>query len=84
MSVSVVFDGSLCISTSPVDGPFKMMGRVYAGYSSKYIASLQLAVIYGKLVKFCPFSLKILSRKQILTSIKGFNSVTNLPKNDVL
>ena len=32
------------------------------------------------LVKFCPFILKILSRNQFLTSIKGRNSVANLQK----
>ena len=30
------------------------------------------------LVKFCPFILKILSRNEILTSIKGRNFVANL------
>ena len=33
------------------------------------------------LIKFCPFFLKILSKNQILTSIKGRNSVANLQKN---
>ena len=33
------------------------------------------------LVKLCPFVLKILSKKKILTSIKGRYSVTNLRKN---
>ena len=32
------------------------------------------------LVLFCQFVLKILSKNQILTSIKGRNSVTNLQK----
>ena len=32
---------------------------------------------YTNFVKFCPFVLKILSRNEILTSIKGYNSVTN-------
>ena len=32
------------------------------------------------LVKFCQFILKILSKKQILKSIKGCNSVANLRK----
>ena len=32
------------------------------------------------LVKFCPLFLKILSRNEILTSIKGHNSVVNLRK----
>ena len=29
---------------------------------------------------FCPFVLEILSRNEILTSVKGHNSVTNVPK----
>ena len=33
------------------------------------------------LVLFCQFVLKILSKNQILTSIKGSNSVANLQKN---
>ena len=33
------------------------------------------------LVKFCPFILKIWSKNLILESIKGRNSVANLPKN---
>ena len=32
------------------------------------------------LVSFCQFVLKILSKNQILTSIKGLNSVANLRK----
>ena len=32
------------------------------------------------LVKFCPSILKILSKNQFLTSIKGRNSVEHLPK----
>ena len=32
------------------------------------------------LVKFCPFILKLLSKNQILTSIKGHNSIANLRK----
>ena len=35
------------------------------------------------LVKFCPFILKILSKNQILTSIKGHNSVANLRKTKI-
>ena len=31
-------------------------------------------------VKFCPFDLQILSRNEVLTSIKGSNSVTYLRK----
>ena len=32
------------------------------------------------LVKFCPFILKILSKNQLLTSIKGHNFVANMQK----
>ena len=35
---------------------------------------------YKNLVTFCQFVLKILSKNQILTSIKGRNSVANLRK----
>ena len=35
------------------------------------------------LVLFCQFVLKILSKKQILTSIKGHNSVENLRKTNI-
>ena len=35
------------------------------------------------LVSFCQFVLKILSKKQILTSIKGHNSVANLRKKTI-
>ena len=35
------------------------------------------------LVKFCQFVLKILSKNQILTSIKGRNSVANLRKTKI-
>ena len=35
------------------------------------------------LVLFCPFLLKILSKNQILTSIKGRNSVANLRKTKI-
>ena len=35
------------------------------------------------LIKFCPFFLKILSKNQILTSIKGRNSVANLRKTKI-
>ena len=34
--------------------------------------------VSSNLVKFCPFSLKILRKKQFLTSIKGRNYVANL------
>ena len=33
--------------------------------------------------KFCPFILKILSKNQILTSIKGRNSVANLRQTTI-
>ena len=36
--------------------------------------------VYTKFCKFCQFILKILSKNQILTSIKGCNSVANLQK----
>ena len=32
------------------------------------------------LVEFCPFAIKILMGNEVLTSIKGHNSVTNLRK----
>ena len=35
------------------------------------------------LIKFYPFFLKILSKNQILTSIKGCNSVANLRKTKI-
>ena len=35
------------------------------------------------LVSFCQFVLKILSKNQILTSIKGRNSVANLQKTTI-
>ena len=35
------------------------------------------------LVLFCQFVLKILSKNQILTSIKGLNSVANLQKTKI-
>ena len=35
------------------------------------------------LVLFCQFVLKILSKNQILTSIKGLNSVANLRKTKI-
>ena len=37
---------------------------------------------YKKLVKFCLFILKIVSKNQIMTSIKGRNSVANLKKKE--
>ena len=38
------------------------------------------AYVYTKFVKLCLFILKIWSKNQILTSIKGRNSVANLQK----
>ena len=35
------------------------------------------------LVSFCQFVLKILSKNQILTTIKGRNSLANLPKTSI-
>ena len=35
------------------------------------------------LIEFCPFSLKIWSKNQILESIKGHNSVANLRKTTI-
>ena len=43
-----------------------------------YILSMIMCI--QNLVKFCQFVLKILSKNQILTSIKGCNSVANLRK----
>ena len=43
----------------------------------------QLLVCIQNLIKCCPSVLKILSRNDILTSIKGRNSVTNLRKMTV-
>ena len=39
---------------------------------------LSMLMCIQNLVKFCPLVLKILSGNEILTSIKGCNSVTNL------
>ena len=39
--------------------------------------------VYTKLVKFCPFILKIWSKKLILESSKGRNSVANLRKTTI-
>ena len=39
--------------------------------------SLPLLMCIQNLIKFCPSVLKILSRNDILTSIKGRNAVTN-------
>ena len=37
-----------------------------------------MLICIQNLIKFCPLVLKILSGKEILTSIKGCNSVANL------
>ena len=39
-----------------------------------------MIICLQSLVSFCQFVLKILSKNQILISIKGRNSVANLPK----
>ena len=39
--------------------------------------------VYTNLIKFCPFILKIWSKKQILESIKGRISVANLRKTTI-
>ena len=39
--------------------------------------------VYTKFVKFCLLDLKIWSKKQILISIKGRNSVVNLQKTTI-
>ena len=39
--------------------------------------------VYTNLVLFCQFVLKTLSKNQILTSIKGRNSVANLRKTKI-
>ena len=41
---------------------------------------VQMVMCIRNLVTFCQFVLKILSKNQILTSIKGRNSVANLQK----
>ena len=41
---------------------------------------MSMVMYIQKLVKFCTFIIKILSKKQFLTSIKGHNSVANLRK----
>ena len=41
---------------------------------------LSMIMCIQNLVTFCQFVLKILSKNQILTSIKGRNSVANLQK----
>ena len=41
---------------------------------------MSMVMYIQNLVKFCTFIIKILSKKQFLTSIKGHNSVANLQK----
>ena len=42
-----------------------------------------MIICIQKLIKFCPFILKIRSKKQILESIKGRNSVANVRKTTI-
>ena len=44
---------------------------------------LSMMMCIKNLVLFCQFVLKILSKNQILTSIKGCNSVANLRKTKI-
>ena len=44
---------------------------------------LSMMMCIQNLVLFCHFVLKILSKNQILTSIKGHNSVANLRKTKI-
>ena len=44
---------------------------------------LSMMLCIQNLVLFCQFGLKILSKNQILTSIKGRNSVANLRKTKI-
>ena len=44
---------------------------------------LSMMMCIQNLVLFCQFVLKILSKNQILTSIKGRNSVANLQKTTI-
>ena len=44
---------------------------------------LSMMICIQNLVLFCQFVLKILSKNQILTSIKGRNSVANLRKTNI-
>ena len=46
-------------------------------------STLSMLMYIRNLVLFCQFILKILSKNQILTSIKGCNSVANLPKTKI-
>ena len=44
---------------------------------------LSMMMCRQNLVSFCQFVLKVLSKKRILTSIKGINSVANLRKTTI-
>ena len=44
---------------------------------------LSMVMNIQNLISFCKFILKILSKNQILTSIKGHNSVANLRKTTI-
>ena len=44
---------------------------------------LSMIMCIQNLIKFCPFSLKIWSKKQIIKSIKGSNSDANLLKTKI-
>ena len=50
-------------------------------YNTNVILSIMMCI--QNLVLFCQFVLKILSKNQILTSIKGRNSVANLRKTKI-
>ena len=41
---------------------------------------MSMVMYIQNLVKFCIFIIKILSKNQLLTSIKGHNSIANLQK----
>ena len=57
---------------------------MFLSKSSFFFAMLSMLMCIQNLVKFCPLVLKILSGNEILTSIKGQNSVANFKKNDAL
>ena len=50
-------------------------------YNTNVVLSMMMCI--QNLVLFCHFVLKILSKNQILTSIKGRNSVANLRKTKI-
>ena len=41
---------------------------------------MSMVMYIQNLVKFCIFIIKILSKNQFLTSIRGHNAIVNLPK----